>query len=214
MGVQEPCLDEHGHEHHPGWATIGASRISVTSGVNLFDSDVLHRNTVRIVIRGAIRRRELHHDWIHGNKDIIEVELSESQWASFVSAMNSGSGVPCSLRRHAGVEIPDFPHEPRLAESIAETHDAAEHAFADIKKAMTAYEKAETAKEKRDTMRTLKATIDNAVPNVDFAGKQLVEHAEDVVNKVKADVEAFVIAKAQQLGIEGADVLALNPGGI
>lgn len=206
----EPTLDEHDHERHPAWTTIGASRISNGGGVHLFDSDVLHQHTVRIAVRAATRKRDPHNDRIRGGTELVEVELSEAQWASFVSAMNSGTGVPCTLRytKEHGY-APDFPHQPRLAQTIAETHRAARDAYEDIQEAFTALESATTAREKREAMSTLRARINNAVPNVDFAGKQLIEHAEDVVMKAKADVEAFVTMKARQLGID-TDQLAVE----
>lgn len=214
---EEPTVNEYDAECHPAWATIHAHRGTSTPGVNLFDSDILHQHTVRITIHEANRRRDLHHDWIHGSKVIAEVELSEAQWASFVSAMNSGSGVPCTLRYNRDgslQDVPDFPHQPRLAETMAETHAAAENAFDDIKQAFAVLEAATTAKEKREAMHTLKHTIGNATPNVDFAGKQLIEHAEDVVQKVKADVEAFVTTRARQLGLDPTEVFSLDVGAV
>lgn len=210
--IEAPHVDEHGFDAHPAWAVIGASRIQSNPGQVLFDSDIVHANTVRIRLMLATRKRELHHDYIHGSKMLAEVELSEAQWASFVSAMNVGDGVPCTLR-FDGDYVPGFPHEPQLAETMAETHAAAERAFGDIREAFTAVENATTAKEKREAMDTLRARINNATPNVDFAGQQLVKQAEDVVQKAKADVEAFVTTRARQLGIDvGSYTLAL-PGG-
>lgn len=206
--VTEPTVDEYDTERHPAWATIGASRVSTGGirGVHLFDSDINHQHTVIVTLRMAGRKRDLHHDWIHGGDVQYEVEMSEAQWASFVSAMNSGSGVPCTLRYTATEgHTPDFPHAPRLAETLAETHRAAHDAFDGIRAAFGAYEaalKSGTARERREALNTLDARIRNAVPNVDFAGRQLVGQAEEVVQRAKADVEAFVTAQARHLGIE------------
>lgn len=208
----DPTTDEHGFEKHPAWATIGASRVSSGGGIHLFDSDITHQHTVRITLRMASRKRDLHHDWIHGSGDLYEVELSEAQWASFVSAMNSGSGVPCTLRYTKGEGYTDdFPHDPKLAKTITETHDAAQRAFDDIAEAFAEVEKmisGGTAKQKREALNTLRARINNAVPNVDFAGKQLIGQTEEVVQRAKADVEAFVTARALQLGMNPAELNA------
>lgn len=208
----EPTVDEYGSEVHPAWATIGAYR-GQSTGTYLFDSDVKHQNTVTIRLYEANRKRDLHHDWIHGGKEIMEVELSEAQWASFVSAMNSGSGVPCTLRyTKEGGYTDDFPHVARLGETMAETHAAAQGAFDDIREAFAAYEALPNspAKAKREALNTLRARIENAVPNVDYAGKVLIEHAEDVVQKSKADIEAFVVQKAAQLGLDPADIVEVQ----
>jgi len=196
-------------EKHPSFGMIGAYRTSISPpGHALFDSDIMHQHTVVLRIEHADRRRDLHRDWIHGTDRIIEVEMSEAQWASFVSSMNT-SGVPCTLREIQGEgKIEGLPFAPRLEESMKDTHAAAHAAFDEIQQALRDYE----AKPTKDNLRTLRARIENAVPNVDFAGKSLAEHAENVVQKARADVEAMVLAHAQQLGIEAPTQKLLGEG--
>ena len=72
-------------------------------------------------------------------------------------------------------------------------------------------------KERKAALSHLRAEITNAVPNVDFAGKTLIEQTEDVVTKARADVEAYVVAKAHQLGVEmtelvNPEMFAIGPG--
>ena len=202
--------DEHGYEEHPAWGVIGASR-GQTTGTTLFDSDIVHRSTIRIRIKAATRKRDLKHDWIGGRDQLIEVELSEAQWASFVSTMNVSDGVPCTVRRighQPPIENP--PHEPRLAVSMDETRTAAEEAYRGIQTALDAYEAALAGKagaaERRKLLSTLHYAVANAVPNVAYAGTQLTEHAENVVQRARADIEAFVVGKAGQLGLEPGDI--------
>ncbi len=208
MSYEETTVNEQGYETHPAFALIGASRVSVggyEGGAVLFDSDILHQHTIRIRIHAAQRKRELNHDWIGAGKQYIEIELSEAQWASFVSTMNVGDGVPATLRYLQYEEVPELPHQPRLAESMRETHDAASRTFNEIKEARDAYEAAlarkAPAKEARELLNVLHYKIENATPNVDFATSTLVKHTENVVTRARADIEAFVTAKAAQLGI-------------
>lgn len=202
--VTEPTLDEHGSETHPAFATIGANRGSYgPPGATLFDSDIKHGHTVTIRLHTATRRRDISHDYIHSGQRLFEVEMSEAQWASFVSSMNVGDGVPCTLRaRETDYDIDGLPYAPRLAVSMQETHDAAQRLMADIR------EKFELVKEKptKANLWSLECALNNATPNVDYVAKKLAEHAENVVNKSRADIEAIVASKATQLGIE-----AFNP---
>lgn len=207
--IEQVQIGERDEERHPAFALIGASRVSVGGvgqGAVLFDSDILHGHTVRVRLMVATRRRDLSHDWIHGEKQIIEVEMSEAQWASFVSSMNCGDGVPCTIRYRDGAPIPGFELDPRLGITMAETKASAEKAFGGIKEAMAAYEQAlkdkVPAKERNQAMRNLHFAIENATPNVTYAGDQLVKQAEDVVQKMRSDVEAFVVSKARQLGMD------------
>lgn len=212
--TQEISVNEMGDEGHPAFGVIGASRGSSSGGEHngtvLFDSDVIHRHTVRVRIGMATRKRDLGHDWIHDGPTYIEVEMSEAQWASFVSSMNAGVGVPCTVRYVNGEEVPEMPFDPRLAVSLQETRGAAERAFSSIAEAMDAYEALDSktpASERRKALQRLRSAIDNAAPNVAYASKTLAGHAENVVAKARADVEAFVVAKSRQLGIDPGELV-------
>lgn len=211
--VEQPGQDQWGADVHPGFGMIGASRIQSTPGAVLFDSDVRHQNTIVVRIKRASRKRDLKSDYLHAtSSDIVEIEMSEAQWASFVSTMNSGDGVPCTIRRTekdgamAGLE-----YAPRLALSMQEVHQAAVDTFAEIKAARDALAELKArvpkakAAEVRDAERHLHYAIENATANVDFTSKQLAKHAENVVQKARADIEAVVTRKAAQLGIDAGD---------
>lgn len=193
------------YEGHPAWGMIGAFRTSVSPpGAALFDSDIRHQHTVMVRIEHAERKRDLHSDWIMATGPrIIEIEMSEAQWASFISSMNT-SGVPCTLRSIEGKDVPRVDYAPRLEQSMLETRRAADEAFGDIQDAMAAVEAASPGKERTEAMRTLRARIENAPANVEFAGRSLAEHAENVVSKARADIEAMVLQHSERLGLETA----------
>lgn len=218
--IEDTTTNERGDESHPAFGMIGVSRGSQTPGSVLFDSDILHSHTLRLRIHTASRKRDLHHDWIHAEKHLIEVEISEAQWASFVSTPNSGDGTPCTIRYQGYETVPGLPHDPRLAHSLQETREAAHAAFDDIRAARDAYEAVLAvkggARERNDALNKLHYAIEHATSNVDYASKSLNEHTENVVARARADIEAFVIVKAHQLGIDpgelGSDTLALGRG--
>lgn len=201
-GTAKPKLTERGDEAHPAWGLIGASRVSSGQGTPLFDSDILHRHYVVVRLRRATRSRDLGHDWKHGDEQIAEVAMSEAQWASFVSTMNVGEGVPCTIERVGAERMPKVEHEPRLAESMSEVEDAAEKAVEAIRSAFAAYCEKKTAA----NLRSLEAVIANAPANMTYAATTLSEHAENVVQRARADVEAMVVQKAEQVGIDPGDV--------
>lgn len=206
---QEPTLDKHGNETHPAFGFINAHRISSSPGAVLFDSDIKHGYFVRVTISTATRKRDLNQDWMYAGRMLVEVDMSEAQWASFVSSMNT-SGVPCTLSRTESGDRPGLTYAPRLAESMKEVHGAADKAFDKIKAAMAVYEHLVNTKagavERREALRVLHYTIENATSNVDFAGRTLVEHAENVVQRSRADIEAMVLSHADRLGIDRADL--------
>lgn len=205
--ISEPTLDQYDAEVHPAFATIGMSKVTTSPpGATLFDSDIQHQHSVVVRLHAASRKRMINRDWIHPTDLLFEVQMSEAQWASFVSSPNTGEGVPCTLRsRPDDYEVDAPPYLPRLRESMAETHEAADKAFAAIRRAMAEYEQHKTAA----NLRTLRARIENATANVDYAAKSLGEHAENVVQRARADIEAMVTSRAHALGIESHNTIAL-----
>lgn len=202
--TEQPTVNEFGQEKHPAWGLIGASRVSSTPGAVLFDSDIRHSHTVRIRLSTGVRKRSLHRDWLGADRQVVEVEMSEAQWASFVSTMNVGDGVPCTIRRHEADVMPEMPFESRMQASMDEVRGAAHDAAEKVAEAFAAYKEHKTA----DNLRTLQAMIENMPANVEFAAKSLTEHTENVVQKARADIEAMAVAKAEQLGLEPSEFIA------
>lgn len=202
--VEQPTVDETGEERHPAWGLLGASRVSSSPpGASLFDSDIRHSHHVVVRLKHASRQRKLNSDWLHGERpDIVEVEMSEAQWASFVSTMNTGDGVPCTITWLGAERVPGVPHAPRMEQSMREVRDAGEHVIADVRKAFATYEDRPI----KANLRSLAAAIENLPGNMEFAAKSLTEHAENVVQKARADIEAMVLAKADQIGLDRGHV--------
>ena len=91
---------------------------------------------------------------------------------------------------------------------MREVHAAADTAFSGIRKAQEALEALDpkaSAAVRRQAMRNLKAAIANAPANVEYAGEMLAKHAETVVQKSRADIEAMVIQHAHQLGLTSGE---------
>lgn len=207
--LSEPTVDKYGQDVHPAWGMISAHRGQYgPAGAVLFDSDIRHGETITVRLHRASRKREVSRDWIHPYDEIVEVEMSLAQWASFVSSMNT-QGVPCTIRRtETEVFVDQAPYAPRLAESMADVHEAAMRTYDSVK---AAFEKVRE-KPTKANIRDLEIALRNAVPNVDYSAKTLTEHAENVVQRARADVEAMVTTRAAQLGITEGDMPRLEIG--
>ena len=180
---------------HPafGKATLGIT--TANPGAVLFDSEIRHNQYVTLSIHTAERERSLGRDHLFAREKIIEIAMSKAQWADLISSFNNGSGVPVTIKhtRDQG-RTPDLDFAPRLAQSQAETREAADRAFAKIKDAFAVVEDKPT----KANLRALRSAIENAPANVEYAAKTLTEHVENVVTKARADVEAMVINYATQ----------------
>lgn len=192
-----------GDERHPAFGVITLHRVSSAPGAVLFQSDTRHAEYMRVTVHEATRKRDLKHDWVHPERVICEVSMSMAQFASFVSGAGQGGGVPCTIERattgsHEPGDRPGLVMQSRLALTAAEVQAAAHEAYRKIQTAEAAYEAALNGKapaaERRKLLADLRSAIGNAAPNVDYAARRLAEHAEDVVEKSRADIEALVAA--------------------
>ena len=85
---------------------------------------------------------------------------------------------------------------------MAEVDRAAAKAADAVAQAFATYSEKRTAA----NLRSLEFAIKNMPANIAFAASSLTEHAENVVQRARADIEAMVIAKVQHLGLTEADL--------
>ncbi len=198
--IQPPTIDERGDETHPAFAHIQANRTTSTPGAVLFDSDLRHPHYVTLTISTASRKRDLSRDWLHPGKQLVQVSMSEAQWAQLVSAMNSG-GTPATLEYlspsipEVGY-IPGLPYAPRMQHNLQEIKDATTKMLAKARAALKAYKEHKTV----GNLRALETALEHAESNTAFVAESLNEHVEETIVRAKSDIEAMV-AQASQHGV-------------
>jgi hypothetical protein len=209
---EDYTTDENGEQQHPAFGMARVSRVS--GGKVLFQSDINHYEYMVLTISTAVRKRDLHSDWVHAEKQVVQVAMSLAQFAGLMTSVNT-EGVPVTLEYDHG-DIPGLNMASRLAETTAEATAAADSAFAGAKAALAEYEQALADKApsavRNAALRKLHYALANATPDVEFAAKMLTEHAEKVVQTSRADIEAMVLAAQQSAGlqIEAPALLALE----
>ena len=205
-------------EAHPAFGLAVVTRSQGTARA-LFQSDVMHRDTIRLSIHRAVRNRSLNRDWTHSTTELIEVEMSLSQWGALVSSVGLGSGVPVTIRRTENESrIPELPHESRIALNLSEVDGAVgkllEEAEGSLAALNEAIEQKKGAKAIREAMRTHKFTLENARGNARFAVTSLSEAAEKVVSQARVDIESSILDAARLTGqtpsIEGPKFLEVG----
>ncbi len=179
-------------ERHPAYAQIGANRVS--GGAYLYGSDFRHQHYIMLQIHDSVLHRQLSGDRPHSGKRLIEVAMSEAQWATFVSSLNQGGGVQCTLEYtpEAGLVPPIAQPKDRklqFSQEMTERFDMAVRALKVL--AAQIDESPLSGKKKKELKDQLRVAKMNLAPNMDFVATQFDEHMERTVERAKAEVNAY-----------------------
>ena len=169
---------------HPAFGQISASRVSGEEA--LYGSDFISRNYMTIRIRKSELHRSLNRDWHRDTQDIVEIALTESQWATFVSSPNMGGGVPCTIQRLDGQVIPGLPDPQARTDQFK---GEMEKSFAGIiEKIDQLIAKAKTKNDKFE-LGLLKQDIEKNLP---YVAKQFGEHMEGTFEAAKQEFHGYM----------------------
>jgi hypothetical protein len=184
-------------ESHPAYAVMGASRVTSTPGAILFGSDFRHQSYIVVRIAGATLTRDLSHDWVHssGRHTYIEVALSEAQWATFLSTLNVGDGVPATVQWRDGPVSAIAPMEDRRAQFNEEIDARLADTLATLREALDA------APTKAQKAKIAKA-IQEIEANLPWVAQQFDKHAEETVERMKIEVSAYITGAINRAGLK------------
>jgi len=190
---------------HPAFGLISASRVTSGGGEYLHGSDFKHRNFIVISIHRAELNRSLSHDWSFARDEVVRIALSEAQWATFVSTLNSSPGAECTLERIQGEMILSIERVTTKHEVFKREMD--EHLQRQLNLVKTLREQIESAtisqKKKDELTRTLSWLENELKPNLDYLGKTFGEHVERTQEKMKTEVAAYIEASIRHAGLQG-----------
>lgn len=183
-------------DKQPYMGMVGLYRVS--GKVSLFDSETTHQNFIALRIRQASRRRGLSSDWIYGEEDLIEVYMSEAQFASMITSLNMGDGVPCTLHWIKGGAHIQPPGKPDDQTDLF--HDEM------LEKLVKALDALKALKEQPGISKKRQHEIDQIIQELDnntgFVANQFAEYMEHRVSKAKTEVEAYMNAFIHRAGMK------------
>jgi hypothetical protein len=169
----------------------------VSGHATLFNSDFRHQHYITIRIKRASLRRDLSNDWIFGGQELIEVALSEAQWATFISTLNHGDGVPCTLNWLPDGLVPGIePDLDRRAQFRGEVSEHIVDALASIDEVLAS---PGLRKKDKEALERAKRQMQG---NLNFIVEQFDEHAEKTLEKAKIEVEAYLTGAVQRAGLK------------
>jgi hypothetical protein len=186
---------------HPAFAQISASRVS--GSANLYDSDFSHQNFMTITIRKSELHRSLSNDWHVAKDELIQVALSEAQWATFVSSPNNGSGVPCTLNHFQGMPVPELPPPSDSREQFKQEMNETVLQIQSELNSLVGSLGEPLGKTKVAALRKqLDSLAYQLTGSTQFVASQFDEHIERTVEKAKVEVNAYVTNVIHRTGID------------
>ena len=194
-------------ESHESYAVIRGSRRN-SNGTELFGTSVSHNQTISITICTATHKRDLANDWIHSGKELIEVELSENQFAQFVTSMNAGSGIPCTIRHISGKRAAPTPFISKQELFQQEFQKQMNNLTIDLRKTIEQTTDILTNKStitKADRLMILgdvEKLVSKVSVNIPFVRDQFREQLDDMITEAKVEIEAFAENMIRRKGLE------------
>ena len=182
-----------------------------STGTHLVGSDIEHQQFITLKISTANYERTLKNDWFFPDRNLIEVSMSLSQWAEFISSPNT-SGVPCTLERIQGKCLFEDEEVPFVDKIKLHDDEYKRHWANNVKELKTlianlsdSFENKESRKTQRELIHQLEILIKNFIPNEKFAINEFEEHIEKRVNQAKTEISnylaRFLQDNSQQLSV-------------
>jgi hypothetical protein len=180
---------------HESFGLISLNRFS--GGARpLFGSSIQHKQCVQLTISQAEVHRSLNRDSYYDTVEIIEVEMSQTQFAEAITTLNHGGGVPCTIKRIKGRTIASPPivnERQRIQDEFErDCKEIAHDLDASIRRVSEILAKPSISKADRklitDALSTAKMRLANNLP---FVHGQFDEAMDKTVTQAKGEIEAF-----------------------
>ena len=204
MNDQEPKLTQEddtlgGRFEHPAFGCVTISRVS--GGGPLFMSNVRHQHQIHLTVKRASMRRNHNQDNHYAEGEIVEVAMSNVQFAELMAGMNTGSGVPCTLTRVIGTgHIPGIKMENTnrrfSKEAKARFTELATQINTMVKSTQEALEAAKVPKSRQGAILSPMEKLEQDLrSNIPFMQSQFAETMEGIVAEAKSVVESYALER-------------------
>lgn len=197
---------ESGPKTHPSYGAITVTRRSGGGGA-LFGSPFRHQHFMSITISRAELHRSLANDRHHSRRELIEISLSEAQWARMVSSVGMGGGTPCTINAVYGSQMEECPMDNEVEKFHDDIRTDAAKSQKYIDEAIAKTEaliggKTVTKAQAKEVLAELVAVKRRLTDSMPFIVEQLDERMETVVQDGKIEIEAYAHATIVQSGLQ------------
>ncbi len=194
-------------DEHPSFGMMSISRYSSSHDEEFFGSSITQNGGIIINIGHGSVSRKYNKDYFFMEDTVLELKMSNTQFAELITNLNNGGGLPCTITRLNGKRIEGEPIQNKrkqfvndfkesmkteaerleiLNECISELEDKGRAGKNDIKAL-------------RQRFNSAKQQIESNIP---FVAKSFNEQMDKTVKEAKGEIEGYLQNKIQHLGIE------------
>ena len=182
---------------HPSYGTLLFNR-SYGGKTALFGSSIKHNNVITMELKHAEITRELNSDHIFGDKPIVKVEMSYSQFAEAITSFGRGTGIPVTIRyTEKDGRIPECDFISKIEQFTNEfknqTNKTMKKSHELIKEVSELFssKKTLTKSDKDNILKKLNMLKSDIGNNIDFITDQFNEQMDKTVMEAKGEIESF-----------------------
>jgi hypothetical protein len=182
---------------HPSYGTLLFNR-AYGGKTPLFGSSIEHSNVITMELRHADITRRLSGDDIFGDKPIVKVEMSYSQFAEAITSFGQGTGIPVTIRyTEKDGKIPPCDFISKREQFIGEFKEQTNKAMKKSKELIDevaelfSSKKTLTKADKENILKKLNMLNSDIGSNIGFIADQFNEQMDKTVMEAKGEIESF-----------------------
>ena len=182
---------------HPSYGTLLFNR-AYGGKTPLFGSSIEHSNVITMELRHADITRGLNRDDIFGNKPIVKVEMSYSQFAEAITSFGQGTGIPVTIRyTEKDGRIPSYDFVSKREQFTREFKEQTNKAMEKSKELINdvvelfSSKKTLTKADKENILKKLDMLNSDIGSNIGFIADQFNEQMDKTVMEAKGEIESF-----------------------
>lgn len=192
---------------HPCYGMLGFYRRRNGKAMPLFGSSIQHKDTIVMTLKHGKLLRHLSNDHYLGEETIAEVEMSYSQFAEAITAMNIGDGVPCTIlftEKDGYISERPFTNkkdqfEQEFAEHLDNIKTKTKNTISEIQEIFT--KKSIGKADREEILRKLEYLNTQIGSNTEFIYSQFNAQMDKTVTEAKGEIEAFCQNKMNSIAI-------------
>lgn len=195
------------YETNEAWGLVSFHR--TTGHRRLFGSSIDNQNMILLEISKCKRKHDLGQYWYCPDESITQVILSEAQFASLITTMNQGPGVPCTIRfsQETGYIEHDQKDESEIKSVSDEFKKRMKNFGENIESQLSNIEqillkKSINKSDRIELQKVLSKNLQEIKSNIPFYLKQFEEASQNIVTQAKAETDAFVTSVIHKHGLD------------